>query len=308
MAKPIIIARAKNNGNSVFSPLSLHIALGMIAAGSEGSTQDRLLSFLKLKSMDELHSRCSMFVTSLYLPTAVFPAARWYHRLMEFGLMVLQSLILVTRMSLPFFIKLTPMKLISVTSNKDQHISAFSSDFKVLRLPYKHGDDMNRRFFMSLYLPNAKNGLPDFVKKLCSEPGFAKSFLPVEEVEVDQFLIPKFNISYGFETSKIQRDSGTVFPSTGGVNIFQKSYIAICEQGSEAESFIDVNKDGKEAVAGTLDSSVTWSKNRKTKKRINFVADHPFFFLITEDKSGAALFMGSVVKLDPVASQPCCTL
>lgn len=42
--------------NMVFSPLSIQIVLGLIAAGSSGSTLDQLLSFLKFNSVEELNS------------------------------------------------------------------------------------------------------------------------------------------------------------------------------------------------------------------------------------------------------------
>jgi len=45
--------------NIVFSPLSLQVVLSIIAAGSEGSTQQQLLDFLCFKSTDHLNSSVS---------------------------------------------------------------------------------------------------------------------------------------------------------------------------------------------------------------------------------------------------------
>jgi len=49
--------------NVVFSPLSLHVVLSIIAAGAEGPTQDQLLTFLQSKCTDELKSLSSQLVS-----------------------------------------------------------------------------------------------------------------------------------------------------------------------------------------------------------------------------------------------------
>ncbi|CAI9117933.1 OLC1v1019425C1 [Oldenlandia corymbosa var. corymbosa] len=70
LAKPIILDRNKldNNVNSVFSPLSFHVLLGMLAASSGADpTGDPILAFLKSKSVDELNSVCSLLVNYVLL-------------------------------------------------------------------------------------------------------------------------------------------------------------------------------------------------------------------------------------------------
>ncbi|MCI46662.1 serpin-ZX, partial [Trifolium medium] len=47
----------------VFSPLSIYTVLSIIAAGSEGPTQQQLLDFLQSKSIDELKSLNSKLVS-----------------------------------------------------------------------------------------------------------------------------------------------------------------------------------------------------------------------------------------------------
>ena len=49
--------------NIVFSPLSLQVVLAIIAAGSEGSTQQQLLDFLRFKSTDHLNSFVSQLIS-----------------------------------------------------------------------------------------------------------------------------------------------------------------------------------------------------------------------------------------------------
>ncbi|KAK6160766.1 hypothetical protein DH2020_004147 [Rehmannia glutinosa] len=65
LAKHIISTKAKDT-NLVFSPLSIHVVLGLITAGSKGPTQDQLLGYLKSKSAGELNSLSSQLVTLLF--------------------------------------------------------------------------------------------------------------------------------------------------------------------------------------------------------------------------------------------------
>lgn len=52
--------------NIVFSPLSIHVVLSLIAAGSGGSTRSELLSFLKSQSVDHLNSFASELVALVF--------------------------------------------------------------------------------------------------------------------------------------------------------------------------------------------------------------------------------------------------
>ncbi|PHU20876.1 Serpin-ZX [Capsicum chinense] len=55
-AKHVFSNAIQGDTNLVLSPLSIQIVLGLIAAGSNGPTQDQLLRFLKSNSIDELNS------------------------------------------------------------------------------------------------------------------------------------------------------------------------------------------------------------------------------------------------------------
>ncbi|KAL3340523.1 hypothetical protein AABB24_028918 [Solanum stoloniferum] len=67
LAKHVFSTEVKGDTtNMVFSPLSIHVVLGLIAAGSNGPTRDQLLSFLKSKSTDELNSLSSQIVDVVF--------------------------------------------------------------------------------------------------------------------------------------------------------------------------------------------------------------------------------------------------
>ncbi|CAH8382264.1 unnamed protein product [Eruca vesicaria subsp. sativa] len=58
---------------------------------------------------------------------------------------------------------------------------------------------------------------------------------------------------------------------------------------------IEVDEEGTEAAAISVAFIVTCSAYESRKP--DFIADHPFLFVVREDKSGVVVFMGQV--LDP---------
>ena len=59
---------------------------------------------------------------------------------------------------------------------------------------------------------------------------------------------------------------------------------------------VEIDEEGAEAVA----ASFCIPRCRDTRKRVDFVADHPFLFLIREDTTGTVLFVGQI--FDPSQS------
>ncbi|KAL6982828.1 hypothetical protein U1Q18_016221 [Sarracenia purpurea var. burkii] len=376
IAKQVVTDEAKDS-NLVLSPLSIHIALSLVAAGSKGPTLHQLLSFLKSKSADDLNSLSSQFITLVLAdagrsggPRLSFANGVWIDQSLTLkpsfkhvvdtvyksasnhvdfqtkaveatnevnswakkesnGLIkeVLPSssvdcstrLILANALYYKgewnekfdasktkdhdfHLLNGSSVQVPFMTSKKKQLVSAFDG-FKVLRLPYKQGED-KRRFSMYFFLPDAKDGLPALWEKVSSESVFLDRHLPYQEVAVGDFWVPKFQISFGFEASEVLKGLGLVLPfsfpcegltemvdSPVGRNlyvssIFHKSFIEVIEEGTEAAA--------ASAVVVNHGSSL-WRANK-----IDFVADHPFLFIIREDMTNVVLFIGHL--LNPLAS------
>ncbi|KDP38405.1 hypothetical protein JCGZ_04330 [Jatropha curcas] len=184
-----------------------------------------------------------------------------------------------------------------MSSIKKQFISAFDG-FKVLGLPYKQGED-KRQFSMYIFLPDAKDGLPSLVEKVDSESGFVDHHLPKEKVEVGDFRIPKFKLSFGFEASKSLKGLGLVLPFSGEGDLTEMvdSFVGqnLYVSSIYHKSFIEVNEEGTEAAAAS--AGVVNVMSLAIPPELDFVADHPFLFLIREDMTGVVLFIGQI--LDP---------
>ncbi|KAL7117126.1 hypothetical protein ACP275_03G052100 [Erythranthe tilingii] len=201
-----------------------------------------------------------------------------------------------------FLLDGSSIKVPFMTSSHRQYISEFDG-FKVLMLPYKCGKDYKRRFSMYFFLPDAKDGLPDLLEKVGSGSRFIENHIPSELVDVGKFQIPKFKIDFQFDASGILQGLGVVLPfRQGGLTEMVDSVIdgkELYVSGIFQKAFIEVNEKGTEAAAATSLFGFGAGLQQMKMKKLDFVADHPFLFVIREDLSGVDLFMGQL--LNPLA-------
>ncbi|XP_068324777.1 serpin-ZX-like [Pyrus communis] len=181
-------------------------------------------------------------------------------------------------------------------SYEDQYVRAFDS-FKVAKLEYEPGKDKERQFSMYFLLPNERDGLPALVDRVCSEPGFLDRHLPKTRVEVGAFKIPRFKFSSGFKASKILEDLGLVLPFNGNGDLSEMVESPLREANIIHKSFIEVDEEGTKAAAvSVFAEECGCAQPFEPIKRIHFVADHPFLFLIREEMTGTVQFIGHVLN------------
>ena len=159
-------------------------------------------------------------------------------------------------------LKGTSVSLPFMSSSRRQYVKRFDG-FKVLKLPFKQGLDINRSFSMYLYLPDEKDGSDNLVKKMTSTPGFVDNHNPTCRVNLGDLAIPKFKISFGFEASR----------AFEGSLVSKALYHKAC---------VEIDEEGAEAAAATIFAV----PRSYTKASVDFVADHPFLFLIREKHNG----------------------
>ncbi|XP_047087752.1 serpin-ZX-like [Lolium rigidum] len=184
-----------------------------------------------------------------------------------------------------------------MSSAKRQYISS-CNNFKVLKLPYQQGGD-KRQFSMYILLPEARDGIWSLVTNLTSEPGFLENHIPKGKVPVGHFKLPKFKISFEFEASKLLKGWGLQLPFSAAADLSEMADSPLCVSSIFHKSFVEVNEEGTEAAAAS--AAVVMCKSLPVEDLllpVDFVADHPFIFLIREDVSGVVLFTGHV--LNPV--------
>ncbi|KAE8727967.1 Serpin-ZX [Hibiscus syriacus] len=310
LAKHVLQTEAKGS-NLMFSPLSIHVVLSMITAGSKGPTLDQLLCFLMSESSDQLDSFSSKLVSVVSAvgspaggPILSFATGVWLDKSLplkssfkqvvdnvynaacnlvdfqnkavqvagEVNLWAEKETSGVIKEVLPPGSVDASARLIFTNALKKKQIVSAYDGFKVLGLPYKQGED-KRRFSMYFFLPDAKDGLHALLEKASSEPGFLETHVPSQPAEVGEFRIPRFKISFGLKASEVLKRLGLKLPFS-----------------SEGE----VNEEGTEAAAAT--SGVIVARAFINPRKIDFAADHPFLFLVREDETGVVLFIGNVLN------------
>lgn len=200
--------------------------------------------------------------------------------------------------------------------------------FKVLKLPYKKGhakaaavpqppvkrprgrpsnaakklssdgDALSAtQFSMFVFLPDKRDGVATMVDVITTSPGYLYSVLP-SETKFVHVELPKFEISFSWDDFRgdLQRlglsllfspevaDLRGMFAKNDGQPTFlskvaHKAVVKVNEEGTEAA-----------AVYGAL-----LGGGGPPPDTVEFVADHPFTFLIMEEISGVIVFAGHVI-------------
>jgi serpin B len=184
-----------------------------------------------------------------------------------------------------------------MSSTGKQHIAS-RPGYKVLRLPYARGRE-HRAFSMYVYLPNAHDGLPGLLQKLSSDPValLESSASLTVEVPVRALRVPRFTVSCKNKVAEVLRDLGLALP----FDPIRADFGDMVESAPEPlvvsevfhECFVEVNEEGTEAAAATA-AVVAFGCARMPPPE-DFVADHPFMFLIQEDFTGVVVFAGQVI-------------
>ncbi|KAF3773982.1 putative serpin-like protein [Nymphaea thermarum] len=106
-------------------------------------------------------------------------------------------------------------------------------------------------------------------------------------------MIPKFKISHDFEASEVLKQMGLFLPFSGQAELTEMVDLPLGNKlfvsGVFHKSFIEVNEEGTEAASAT---GAVISTRSAPRPPVDFVADHPFLFLIREELTGVLLFVG----------------
>jgi len=168
------------------------------------------------------------------------------------------------------------------------------SDFKVLdgdgfimgEFPYGQGN-----FVMDIILPDERNGLNALLPAI-TDDAFAGWVDQLSEKEVNLFL-PRFKYDFKKGLVDILTDMGMGIAFTDGAdftNIAEFPPLLISDVLHQA--FIETNEEGTEAAAATVVIIGITSYNPNSP--IQFVANHPFIYVIREVTTGSIIFMGRV--------------
>lgn len=158
---------------------------------------------------------------------------------------------------------------------------------QIVELPYK-SDELS----MLVLLPNETEGIKELENMLAAK-SLNTLLSKTDPAEIDVYF-PKFKITWGsFSLNKVLIDLG--MPDAfdrrkadfSGINGIGGIWISSVFH----QACIEVNEEGTEAAAGT-GVVMTWGITDIPV----FCADHPFIFIIKDNRTGSILFMGRVIN------------
>ncbi|KAF8663804.1 hypothetical protein HU200_055135 [Digitaria exilis] len=193
-----------------------------------------------------------------------------------------------------------------MSNTKNQYI-ARRCGYKVLRLPYDarstatpgSSQHQQRVFSMYIYLPDDYYGLPSLLRNLSSNPSLLESSGTMRnKVPMGAFMVPKFTVSCGTDATETLQALGLKLPFDPVAADLSEMVEAPPEPLVVSKvhhmCFVEVNEEGTEAAAATFFNPVPGCPPMMPVD--DFVANHPFIFLIKEDRSGVVVFAGQVTN------------
>jgi serpin B len=162
---------------------------------------------------------------------------------------------------------------------------AEDASLQVLALPYK-GDELS----MLVLLPKTPDGLSELERSL-SAAKIAALRAELRRQKINVYL-PKFKLEASFALQQPLRALGmkSAFSAEAdfsGMDGQRDLYVSAVLH----KAFVDVNETGTEAAAATVVVMRAMAA-RPTKPIPVFRADHPFLFLIADNRDGSVLFLG----------------
>ena len=152
---------------------------------------------------------------------------------------------------------------------------------RAIELPY-----VRSTFSMVILLPDRDDGLPDLLKEL----DLKVLTDPLEEAEpvLVDLSLPRFSITSKIDLTGIlrsqipsafSRDDADFSGMTGGKDLRLSAVVH--------QTFLRVDEAGSEAAAATAAGIVP-----RCPPEAEFIADHPFLFMIRDNATGTVLFLG----------------
>lgn len=166
-----------------------------------------------------------------------------------------------------------------------------SGGLQVLALPYGTREDVS----MVILLPDARDGLSDLEARLQSDT--LDTWLAGMHRREVRVYLPRFTMNATFELADVLRRIGMTlaFAANQGDFSGMSDNREISLSGVIHKAFIDVDEAGTEAAAATAIVGVG-SAAPDPSTPPTFRADHPFAFLIRDDRTGSILFLGRMVN------------
>ncbi len=239
-----------------------------INAWVERQTNDKITELLRQGAVSSS--------TRLVLTNAIYFKGKWRHEFRK-----------KATTNAPFTVSATERVDVPLMFQKESFNYGETGEFQLLEMPYK-GNDLS----MLILLPKRVDGLRALEMELTPEK-LEKWRSSMRTPDVETYL-PQFKLTEEFQLNSVLAEMG--MPSAfdpgkadfSGMNGQRDLFISAVIH----KAFVDVNEEGTEAAAATAVGADPTSTPEPTV----FRADHPFVFMIRENRTGSILFMGRVTN------------
>ena len=168
-----------------------------------------------------------------------------------------------------------------------------NQSFQAIRLPYG-----NQRYAMYVFIPRKAAGLPDFIRSL--DETHWTQWTSQFARRSGQIVIPKFETTYSKQLNDALKEMGMRLAFDDRRADFSRIHPYLFISDVEHKTWVKVDEEGTEAAAATSIGMSVAAIAVAPMPSFVMIVDHPFFFAITEQQSGALLFAGIV--MDPTLS------
>nr|XP_020161106.1 putative serpin-Z8 [Aegilops tauschii subsp. strangulata] len=323
------------NNNLVFSPLSIYTALALVAAGARGATLDEILRFLGAPSRGKLDAFVDRSGSGG--PRVAFACGVWsdmacplkpgFRRAVVDGAYGAEASTVDFRGDPEGSRQLINAWAARATNDLIDSVLGKGSVSPLTRVvlgnavyfkgkwekPFEKrhiADAPFRRAGGPVDVPFMQSWKMQFVAvhagfkvlKLKYEMGDARH-LPTQKVDVGEFRVPKFKLSFHDSIVGVLNKLGLGLPFSEAPDLSDmteddRSGLPLVLSEVVHKAVIEVNEEGTEAAAVTMcQMFIGCAARLRLPPPVDFVADHPFAYFIVEEGTGAVVFAGHV--LDP---------
>lgn len=177
------------------------------------------------------------------------------------------------------------IKRVQMMHRNDKYFYYSDDTFSAIDLPYG-----NRTYRMTVMLPNAGKSVGDMMKQM-SVDSLQAMHRKMQNCVVD-LKLPRFTIEMELSLNDIISKLGapTMFTSGADFSRFADSQTMVSKMLQKAK--IEVSEEGTKAAAVTAAIMTMSAFHPEEPRHVEFHANRPFVYMITESSTGAILFMG----------------
>jgi serine protease inhibitor len=158
--------------------------------------------------------------------------------------------------------------------------------YRMLRLPYgKHG-----RYAMEVMLPDDSHTLKDLESKL-NAAEWRAAVTALRPATIDELALPKFELRWKGELNDQLAELGMPKAFGPGAEFRSMSPVAAWLSMVVQKTYVRVDEKGTEAAAV---SGGAMAASGRVGAPLVFRVDRPFAFSISDQQTGAILFLGAV--------------